>query len=123
MIIDHCRDIEEFKRLYDSRPLDDGLYSFEHILNNPHLYCLYDEITGVLKAYIFINADENNNLFLSGASVRKNLPDNINAIIKVCNAYPCDMYAETDKRTADVVLRKAGFKKIDTNLYKRVKNG
>lgn len=124
MIIDHIRDLKEFKTLFNTRPLDDGgQYPFEHVINNPNLYCFYDEKTNKLKAYLFITQDFNGRLFLSGASVRKNMSDNINAIIKVCNAYPCDMYSNTDKREAAIVLLKSGFKKIENNIYKRCKNG
>ena len=82
MIIDKCRDKDEFIKLYNDRPMDDGIFSFDFIFNNPHLYCLYDEKEGYLKGYANIYRDESNRLLFSGAGVRKNLPDNINAIIK-----------------------------------------
>lgn len=123
MIIDKIRDEKEFKKLYDERPMDDGLFTYEFIINNPHLYCFYDEEKGFLKGYINIyNFDDK--LFLSGASIKKNLPDIIQAIIKVCEAYNEDMYSDTDKKEAAYCLKKAGFKKIDDNLYIRnKKNG
>ena len=122
MIIDHPRDIEEFKKLYDERPMNDGLYSFKHILNNPNLFCFYDEITAKLKGFIFINADKEKRLYLSGVSTKKIMADVITAIITICNAFKEDMYSETDKKEAALVLRKAGFKKISTNKYKRSRN-
>lgn len=123
MIIDHCRDIEELKKLYESRPMDDGQYSFEHILNNPNLFCFYGENDNHLKGFIFITQDHDGKLFLSGAAIRKNMPDNINAIITICNAFNKNMYSDTDKKEAQIVLLKAGFKKIDKNFYMRSKNG
>jgi hypothetical protein len=123
MIIDHIRDLEEFRRLYEERPLNDGLYTFEHIFNNPNLFCFYDENNAKLLAYIFINQDNSGNLYLSGASVPKNMPDNINAILTICNAFNQDMYSETDSKAAAFLLRKAGFKKIEDNLFVRYKNG
>lgn len=123
MIIDHIRDLEEFRRLYEERPLNDGLYTFEHIVNNPNLFCFYDENNAKLLAYIFINKDNSGNLYLSGASVPKNMPDNINAILTICNAFNQDMYSETDSKAAAFLLRKAGFKKIEDNLFVRYKNG
>lgn len=123
MIIDHIRDMNEFKKLYESRPLGDGQYTFKHIINNPALFCFYGEDDNKLKGYIFVTQDEEKRLFLSGASVRKNMPDNVKAIITICEAFEQDMYSDTDKKEAQIVLLKAGFKKIDTNFYKRCKNG
>nr|DAH54500.1 MAG TPA: acetyltransferase [Caudoviricetes sp.] len=119
MIIDHCRDIEELKKLYESRPMDDGQYTFEHILNNPNLFCFYSETDNTLKGFIFITQDKEKRLFLSGVSVRKNMPDNIQAIIAVCNAFGTDIYSDTDKKEAQLILKKAGFKEIEQNLYKK----
>lgn len=123
MIIDKCRDKDEFIKLFNARPMDDGIFTFDFIFNNPHLYCLYDEKEGYLKGYANIYRDESNRLLFSGAGVRKNLPDNINAIIRICEAYDENMYADTDKKEAVICLLKAGFKKFKDNLYVRYKNG
>lgn len=123
MIIDYCRDKEELRDLYIKRPMDDGIFTFDFVYNNPHLYCFYDEEKGFLRAYANVYKDENNRLFISGASIRKNLPENISVITIVCDAYDDDMYAETDKKEAVFVLLKAGFKKIKDNLYVRYKHG
>ena len=123
MIIDRCRDKDEFYNFYKTHPMDDELYSYNFILNNPHLYCFYNEDNGILEGFIFITQSKNKDLYLSGAGIRKNMPENINAIIKVCEAYPKNMYSETDKKPAQVVLRKAGFKKISNNIFVRYKNG
>ena len=123
MIIDKIRDIDEFKNFFESRPMDDGLFTYDFIINNPHLYCLYDEKEGYLKVYANIYTDDTGKLFFSGAGVRKNMPDNIQAIIKICEAYNDDMYSDTDKKEAKICLLKAGFKKLTDNLYMRCKNG
>lgn len=123
MIIDRIRDIEEFKKFFYDHPMNDGLYSYDFIKNNPYLFCFYNENTGVLEGYISITADKEENLFLSGAAIRKNMQENINAIKMVCDAFPTDMYAETDLKPAQIVLLKAEFQKIDNNLYRRSKNG
>ena len=122
MIIDKIRDIEEFKKLYDEHPMNDGIFTYDFIINNPHLYCLYDEEKGYLKGYANIYED-NGRLYFSGAGVRHNMSDNIQAIIKICNAYSNDMYADTDKKEAKICLLKAGFKKIKDNLFVRYING
>lgn len=123
MIIDKCRDKQELYNLFINRPMNDGIFNFDFIYNNPHLYCFYDEEKGFLRGYINIYRDEEKRLLLSGASIRHNLPDNINAIIKVCEAYNENMYADTDKKEAEFCLKKAGFQKIKNNLFMRYKNG
>lgn len=122
MIIDHIRDLEEFKHFFLTHPMHDGIFSFDFIVNNPNLFCAYDEITGELKVYINIYKQDGK-IFLSGASVRYNLPDNINFIIKVCDAFDTDIYADTNIKTAKIVLNRAGFKKITNSLYVRYKHG
>ena len=121
MIIDKIRDKKEFENLYKTRPMNDGIFSYNFIINNPHLYCFYDEKEGFLRGYINIYRDEVGRLLLSGASIRKNMPDNIKAIIKVCEAYKEDMYSDTDKKEAKICLLKAGFKRLKDNLFVRYK--
>jgi hypothetical protein len=122
LIIDRCRDYEEFSDFYANHPMDDGLFSYDFIKNNPFLICAYDEDNGKLRAYANMYVDDNR-LFLSGASERKNLPDNIAFIIKICDAFNEDIYADTDKKTARIVLNRAGFQRLTNNLYVRYKNG
>lgn len=121
MIIDHCRDIEELKKLYVSRPMP-SQYNFDWLVNNPNLFCFYDEINGNLRGFITIQL-EGGKLTLSGTSVRKNMSDNIKAIITVCNAFKDNMYAYTKKKEAALVLKKAGFKHVSDDEYVRYKNG
>lgn len=121
MIIDHCRDIEELKTLYDSRPMP-SQYDFEWLVNNPNLFCFYDVINGKLRGFITVQI-EDGLLTLSGTSVRGNMPDNIDAIVTICNAFNEDMYAFTPLKHAALVLKKAGFKHIKDDKYKRLRNG
>jgi len=124
MIIDHVRNIEEFKRLFAERPMQTDVYNIDFILNNPHLYCFYEETTGELLGFIFITENKGR-LFLSGVSCKQthNRMSEINtAIITICNAYNQDMYSDTDLKYAQVVLRRAGFKRLrNTNIFKRSK--
>ena len=121
MIIDHIRDEEEFKRLYESRPMP-SQYDFKWLLNNPNLFCFYDELSGILLGFITIQR-EGKYLTLSGTSIRKNMPNIITAIITVCDAFNEDMYAFTPLKHAGYVLKKAGFKHIKNDKYVRYKNG
>lgn len=122
MIIDHCRDIKEFQDFfYQYQMPESEQFEFYWVINNPNLFCFYDEITNELKAYIVMHK-EDDNLYLSGASCRKNYPDNIQAIIKICNAFDRDIYSYTKLKHAGLLLRKAGFKKISDYEYIRTKN-
>ncbi len=117
MIIDHCRDIEELKKLYESRPMP-SQYDFDWLVNNPNLFCFYDEREGFLRGYITVQI-EDDELTLSGASIRGNYKDNIDAVKTVCSAFRQDIYAYTPLKEAVLVLKKAGFEKIDNNKYIR----
>lgn len=57
MIIDRCRDIEELKKLYKSRPMP-SQYEFDWLVKNPNLFCFYDEKTGKLRGFITIQNEE-----------------------------------------------------------------
>jgi hypothetical protein len=120
MIIDHIRDLEEFREFYYTYKYP-GLYDFNWIVNNPNLFCLYDE-DSVLWGYISVQR-EHGVLSLSGASKRKNMQENINFINMVCDAFDEDMYAFTRVRPAIAVLRKASFKKVYDDKYIRLKKG
>ena len=120
MIIDHIRDLEEFREFYYTYKYP-GLYDFHWIVNNPNLFCLYDK-DSVLWGYISVQR-EHGVLSLSGASKRKNMQENINFINMVCDAFDEDMYAFTRVRPAIAVLRKASFKKVYDDKYVRLKRG
>ena len=125
MIIDRCRNIEELKNLYKDRPMPNQ-YDFDFIVNNPYLFCFYDEEKGFLRGFITIQKeiiDGIKRLTLSGTSIRKNMSDNIDAIICVCKAFNENIYAVTPLKHAALVLKKAGFKKIKDKIYMRCKNG
>lgn len=123
MIIDKIKDISEVRELFESRPMNTDVFSFDFIVNNPHLYCFYGEDDKKLKGIIFITEIENK-LFLSGISVPKNLRNCIDALNTICGSYKQDMYSDTDLKHAVFVLKKAGFKKYKNNIYKRrYKNG
>lgn len=115
MIIDRCRDVEELKRLYDSRPMP-FQYEFDFLINNPNLFCFYDEQEGFLRGFITIQYEYDEGervLTLSGTSVRKNFQDNVDAIEMVCSLFDEDIYSYTPLKEAALVLRKAQFERVD----------
>ena len=120
MIIDHIRDLEEFRAFYNTYKMPNQ-YDFDWLIANPNLFCLYNE-ESVLWGYITVQR-EGGLLTLSGASVRKNMQENIKFINMVCDAFDEDMYAFTRVRPAIAVLRKANFKKVYDDKYVRLKKG
>lgn len=125
MIIDHCRNEKELYELYSLRPMPEQ-YDFKFLIQNPNLFCFYDEKLGFLRGFITVQYEEIdgvNRLTFSGTSIRGNMPDNINAIITICNAFNEDMYAVTVLKHAELTLRRAGFKKLKENVLVRYKNG
>ena len=118
MICDHIRDLQEFENLYKTRPMANQ-YDFDWLINNPLLFCFYGEGEDKsLKGYLTVQ-DEEGELTLSGAAVRKNMADNIDAIIFVCNAIKQDIYSYTYSKPARICLLKAGFKHIKDDKYIR----
>lgn len=122
MICDHIRDKKELNLLFNKEPMPNP-YDWDFIVNNPNLFCFYDEKNGKLRGYITIQR-EDDKLTLSGASYRKNMTDNVNAINMVCNAFNEDMYSFTNVKAAKICLLRAGFKHIKDDMYiRRKENG
>ena len=119
MIVDRCRDIEEFKRVH-AQCENDRIPSAESILAlNEYCFCFYDKNTGKLLGCIYLE-DDNGRVCLSGFSVRKNYRVVIKAIKFISNLVREDnLYALTDKKSAILVLLRCGFKKIDDETYLR----
>jgi hypothetical protein len=128
VIIDRCRDVEELKRLYDSRPMP-FQYEFEFLINNPNLFCFYDEQEGFLRGFITVQYEYDEGervLTLSGTSIKKNFKDNVDAIEMVCSLFDEDIYSFTPLREAGLVLRKARFERVDNKgkyIRRRKLNG
>jgi hypothetical protein len=128
MIIDRCRDVEELKRLYDSRPMP-FQYEFDFLINNPNLFCFYDEQEGFLRGFITVQYEYDEGekvLTLSGTSVKKNFKDNVDAIEMVCSLFDEDIYSFTPLKEAGLVLRKARFERVDNKgkyIRRRKLNG
>lgn len=119
MIVDRCRDTEEFKRVH-AECENDRLPSAEDILKIwDYVFCFYDKKTEKLLGCIYLE-DDNGRVCLSGFSVRKNYRVVIKAIKFISNLVREDnLYALTDKKSAILVLLRCGFKKIDNETYLR----
>lgn len=119
MIIDRCRNIEEFKEVH-SKCKNERIPTAESILAlNDYCFCFYDEETAKLLGCIYLEND-NGKTCLSGFSLRKNYYKVLEAIKFISHAFKnIDLYSMTDKPSAKIVLSKCGFKKIGNEVYLR----
>jgi len=117
MIVDRCKDIEEFKIFYE-KYANERIDTVENVLSLPH-FCFYDEKTEELLGCIYLEMD-NGLLCLSGFSKHKQMDKVIEAITWVSNFMHLDnLYSHTNKKCAKIVLLKCGFKKINDELFLR----
>ena len=104
---------EECEALYNKlSEFMNNTCGFKDIVLNSHFYSFYEKER--LLGCIYMNC-ENGDLFLNGFSVRKNHLKNMEAIKTVCSFYSCPVFAKTKNRTAEIVLKKCGFKLIKTD--------
>lgn len=118
MIIDRCRDIEEFKAVHKS--LDNGhIATPEGILANwDYHFCFYRD-NGDFVGCIYLEDDEGK-VCISGFAKPKNYDIVIEAINWVSEFMrKDDLYSNTVFPSAKLVLRRCGFKKIDDDTYFR----
>lgn len=105
--IDETFNIRECENLYNkNRRYIGDLCNFQDIISNSHFYSFYKNKTLLGCIYITL---ENNKLFLSGFSIRKNHQNNINAINKILTFYNCPIWSKTKNLTAILLLKKCGF--------------
>lgn len=117
MIVDKCRNLEELKELYKLCD-NERLARLENILNLPTHCCFYDN-KNKLVGLIYLE-DEDGKVMLSGFGRRKSYDLIIEAIQHILWCNPeLDIYSRTTKLSARYALRKAGFKKLDDELYVR----
>ena len=114
--IDSDFNYKECETLYKSVKTQMGNHcEFKKIVENSHFYSFYKG--NLLAGCIYITS-EDGKLFLSGFSVRKNHLKNIEAVKKVVSFYNCSIWAKTKHRSAEIILKKCGFKLIKTDANK-----
>ena len=116
MIIDFCRDENDFRKFFDKYARNNHSIDGILALDKKYRPCFYlnDELIGCI--YL---EDKNEKVFLSGFSKPKQMNLVIEAIENVTSRVMVDVYAETPYREAKLVLLKSGFKKVQDNLYKK----
>lgn len=113
---DNLFNYDEVKALHNKyKDLLEDRCSFDELLEKTHFFSFYvgKKFIGCVYA-----CEKDGKVFISGFSNRKTHKENIECLKKVINFYNCDIYAESTQRPAIICLLRAGFKKIDTNIYK-----
>ena len=116
MIIDHCRDEQEFYSLYNSIDNSNLPYPKDILALKDYCFCFYSD-EGKLLGVIYLEGKDDKT-YLSGFSIRKNYKNILTAINSVCNYFSDDdIYSETPHLHAKIMLKKCGFKQIKENLF------
>ncbi len=88
--------------------------SFNFIIQNTFFYSFYDNKTLVGCIYLYQKREK---LFMNGFAKRGFHKFNLEAVQKILNWFSCDIYAESFKKTAILVLLRCGFKRIKNSLF------
>lgn len=89
---------------------------FDEIIKYTLFFAFYtddNQFIGCIYFYI----KENDKLFLNAFANRKMHQHTVEALKKTFDWFNCDIYATTPHKTAILCLLRAGFKKIDNELY------
>lgn len=119
MIVRRCKDIQEFKDFH-KQYANERIPCAESILRNwDYHFCFYDEEISELLGCIYLE-DEDGKIMLSGFSKPKQIDKVLEAIHFVSTFMAQDvLYSRTDRKPAKLVLLRAGFEKIDNELFIR----
>lgn len=88
--------------------------SFNFIIQNTFFYSFYDKKTLVGCIYLYQKREK---LFMNGFAKRGFHKFNLEAVQKILNWFSCDIYAESFKKPAILVLLRCGFKRIKNSLF------
>ena len=95
----------------------------EEIKKEPHLFCCFKD--GIFWGCLWLDNWNKNHCYMGGFSKRKNpyTLEFINILVNHTfkNYGISRIYSDTENRHTRLCLRKAGFKKINNNLYERIK--
>ena len=119
--LDNDFNFTECKKLYlENEKYMNNICCFEDLINKSHFFSFYKN--GELAACIYM-VSENDKVYINGYSVRKNHLFNMQAVKRICSFYSTPIFAKTKNKTAEVLLKKCGFKllKTDSNGIKHLK--
>ncbi len=111
----------ECKQLYiQNLSQVDDIEDFDYILKTTFFYSFIREkdnkFIGCLYFYL-----KDNKLYVNGYSNRHCHLENIECLKLAKNWFNCDIWAQTPHRTAAICLLRAGFKKVNSNTYVKMK--
>ena len=111
---------DECKALYES--VQDKIHdpnSFEFITNNTFFYLFEND--GVLIGGIYLFEDDNK-LWLNGFAKRKMHKLCLECLYSSISWFDCDIYAEAQNRASALSLLRAGFKRLEDNIFVKYLN-
>lgn len=88
---------------------------FRDIVKNTFFYSFFVDDKFIGCIYYF---EKDGKLYMSGFSTPGNHLNNVECVKKSFEWFNCDIYAETEHKTAIFCLYRCGFKKVSKNLYK-----
>lgn len=110
---------KECKKLYKKykNKLEDER-NFSDIVKNTWFFSFFNDNNFIGCIYFY---RENDKLFVNAFAKRHTHLINLECFKMSFDWFNCDIYARSRQKTAILCLYKCGFKKIDTNIYKRSK--
>jgi hypothetical protein len=107
---------KELKKLYKKykKELEDPR-SFKKIIKESFVYSFFYEKKFILCLYFYYINDK---LFINAFGTRHNHLKIMECFKHSLTWFTCDIYARSVLKTSILCLLRAGFKKIDTELYK-----
>ena len=88
---------------------------FRDIVKSTFFYSFFDEGKHIGCIYYY---EKHGKLFVNAFANRHTHETNIKCLKKTFEWFNCDIYAQTEHKTAIYCLYKCGFKKINDNTYK-----
>lgn len=107
---------KECKKLFKKhKKLINDKRKFRDIVNNTYFYSFFDDFKHIGCIYFYY---KNNRLYVNAFANRHCHEQNLLCLKMSLDWFDCNIFAETEHKTAILCLLKCGFNKIDTNLYK-----
>lgn len=108
---------KECKKLFrEYKHLINDNQCFRDIVNHTFFYSFFDENNNHIGCiYYYVRDDK---LFVNAFAYRHTHKINLECLKKSFEWFNCDIYAETQHKTAILCLYRCGFKKVSNNLYK-----
>lgn len=88
---------------------------FRDIVKSTFFYSFFENDKHIGCIYYY---SKDGKLFMNGLSYRGTHLQNLECLKMSFGWFNCDIYAQTEHKTAIFCLYRCGFKKIDNNLYK-----